>query len=46
MSGDVARRGQYAEIKATQNRPPFEEWWQNSLDIISQWFNVSRHQDS
>ena len=37
MSGDVAKRGQYAEIKRTENRPPFLEWWQNSLDIISCW---------
>ena len=26
MSGDIARRGQIAELKPTENRPPFEEW--------------------
>lgn len=46
MSGDVARRGQYAEIKTTENRPPFEEWWENSLNIISAWSDVSRHRES
>jgi hypothetical protein len=34
MSGDVAKRGQYAEIKTTQNKPPFTDWWNKSLDII------------
>jgi hypothetical protein len=40
MSGEVAKRGQYAEIKSTENRPPFEEWWQNSLDVISRWDDI------
>ena len=43
MSGDIAKRGQYAEIKTTENRPPFKEWWQNSLDIISDWGDISKH---
>lgn len=43
MSGDVAKRGQYAEIKPTENRPPFENWWSNSLDIISDWDDVTKH---
>jgi hypothetical protein len=43
MSGDIAKRGQYAEIKITENRPPFKEWWQNSLDIISDWDDISKH---
>jgi len=45
MSGEVAKRGQYAELKATNNRPPFEEWWKNSLDIISHWDDVSRQRN-
>lgn len=45
MSGDVARRGQYAEIKPTENRPPFEEWWKSSADIISQWLEISRRRE-
>ncbi len=32
-STDVIARGQYSEIKATSNRPPFEKWWENSEDI-------------
>jgi len=46
MSGDVAKRGQYAEIKRTENRPPFFEWWQKSLDIISCWNDVNRYRES
>ena len=43
MSGDTAKRGQYAEIKITKNRPPFENWWNHSRDIISDWNNVNNH---
>jgi hypothetical protein len=45
MSGDVAKRGQYAEIKLTKNRPPFEDWWESSLDIISRWDDINRYGD-
>lgn len=45
MSGDVAKRGQYAEIKITQNRPPFNEWWQNSLDILVSWDEIKKQRD-
>lgn len=34
MSGDAARRGQYEEIRETQNHFPLEKWWKNSLNII------------
>ena len=44
-SGEVAKRGQYAEIKPTENRPPFEEWWQSYLDIISHWDEIKRYRD-
>lgn len=43
MSGDIAKRGQYAEIKPTENRPPFENWWENSPDILINWDDISRH---
>jgi hypothetical protein len=43
ISGDIAKRGQYAEIKPTENRPPFKEWWQKSLDIVSCWNDINRH---
>lgn len=45
MSGDIAKRGQYAEIKPTENRPPFEEWWKKSLDIISNWNDIRKHKE-
>jgi hypothetical protein len=35
-STDVIARGQYSEIKATTNRPPFDSWWKKSENIISQ----------
>ena len=35
MSGDTARRKQYAELKPTENKPPFEKWQDNSLNILS-----------
>lgn len=43
MSGEVAKRGQYAELKLTDNRPPFDEWWKNSVDILSNWDDVTKH---
>jgi len=36
-SPDVMARGQYSEILATFNRPPFDEWWNSSKDIIAYW---------
>jgi len=36
-SPDTIARGQYSEIKETGNKPPFEEWWQESKDIITDW---------
>lgn len=45
-SSDVIARGQYSEIKNTENRPPFEEWWHNSYDIISQWNEIERVRSS
>lgn len=39
-SADVVARGQYSEIKETQNRPPFETWWNNSLDVVSDWSKI------
>jgi hypothetical protein len=39
-SADTLARGQYSEIKKTSNRPPFEEWWGKSKDIISEWDSI------
>lgn len=36
-STDTIARGQYSEIKETDNKPPFEKLWNSSLDLISQW---------
>ena len=36
-STDVIARGQYSEIKGDANRPDFEAWWDQSLDIIDKW---------
>jgi len=39
-SPDIMARGQYSEIKKTESKPPFEEWWQNSKDIIAEWDTI------
>ena len=39
-SPDVMARGQYSEIKETTNRPPFNQWWKNSKDIVKDWNEI------
>jgi type I restriction enzyme, R subunit len=36
--------GQYSEIKKTQNKPPFDEWWNNNknLDLIKNWDELDK----
>jgi len=34
-STDTLARGQYSEIKKTPNKPPFEKWWDKSIDIAN-----------
>ena len=41
-SPDVMARGQFSEINETINKPPFEEWWNNSLDIINDWDKIQK----
>ncbi|QLH08562.1 GmrSD restriction endonuclease domain-containing protein [Candidatus Nitrosotenuis sp. DW1] len=41
-SADTVARGQYSEIKATENKPPFEDWWTKSLDIINDWNEIQK----
>ena len=36
-SPDVAARGQYSEVKRTENKLPFNDLWKNEKDIISAW---------
>ena len=36
-SADIVARGQYSEIKETSNTLPFDEWWENSKDITTEW---------
>lgn len=40
---DTIFQGQYAEMKKTDNRPPFEEWWVNGLDIIERWQEIAKN---
>lgn len=42
-SPDTVARGQYSEIKETNNRPPFDEWWNKSLDIVTEWNKIRKH---
>lgn len=37
---DTIFQGQYSEMKQTENRPPFEEWWSKGLDIVAQWQGI------
>ena len=39
-SPDVVVRGQYSEVKRTENIPPFDGWWDMSLDIIDDWNRI------
>jgi hypothetical protein len=43
-SPDIVARGQYSEVKNTENRPHFEKWWDNSLDIVSNWNDIEKAQ--
>lgn len=33
-------KGQYAEIKETENTPPFEDWWQKGSDLVNDWQSI------
>lgn len=33
-------RGQFSEIKITENRPPFEDWWEKGRDFIDEWSEI------
>lgn len=41
-STDTVASGQYSEIKETKNKPPFEEWWDKGLDIITDWDRIEK----
>lgn len=41
-SPDTIERGQFSEIKETTYRPPFEDWWSKSVDIIEGWNNIQK----
>jgi hypothetical protein len=36
-SGDVIKRGQYSELKETENTIPFDEWWSMGISLIRDW---------
>ena len=37
---DVAMRKQLTEFHSTENKPPFDEWWEKSFDIIEDWNKI------
>jgi hypothetical protein len=39
-SPDVVGRGQYSEVKKTENITLFDDWWNNSLDIVDDWNRI------
>ena len=45
-SPDIVARGQYSEIKKTDYKPPFGNWWQSSIDVITNWNEIDRMRSS
>jgi len=41
-STDTMAVGQYSEIKETSNLPPFDIWWDSSLDIVYDWNEIQK----
>jgi len=41
QSVDTVSRGAYDEIRGGATEPPFDEWWDNSLDIIDDWNKIN-----
>jgi len=39
-STDVVARGQYSEVNKTENATPFDDWWNNSIDILGGWTKI------
>lgn len=40
QSVDTVARGAYDDIRGGATKPPFDEWWNNSLDIIDDWNKI------
>ena len=40
QSVDTVSRGSYDEIRGGASRPPFDEWYKNSFDIITDWNKI------
>jgi hypothetical protein len=40
QSVDTVSRGSYDDIRGGATKPPFDEWWKNSLDIIEDWTKI------
>ena len=39
-SPEILARAQYSEIKRTTSTPPFGEWWDNSIEILTHWDEI------
>jgi hypothetical protein len=44
-STDTIARGQWSEIKTTENTLPFSDWWEASLDIVKDWQKIKQSWD-
>ena len=42
---DVVARGQYSEVNKTENSTPFDDWWNNSIDILGSWPKIQDIKD-
>jgi len=41
QSVDTVSRGAYDEIRGGATKPPFDEWWENSLDLVDDWNKIN-----
>lgn len=41
QSVDTVARGSYDDIRGGATKPPFDEWWNESLDIIEDWNKIN-----
>jgi hypothetical protein len=35
-------QGQYSEINKTENTPPFNEWWEQGKELVSDWNEIDK----
>jgi hypothetical protein len=41
-SPDIIKRGQFSNVTEVEDTLPFEEWWENGLDLILDWNKIEQ----